>query len=204
MNIDIDCRKWFFCYDLQLSVEHLHETRPTAQSRFESRARLSAGFSVPSSSVPDKEMSEPPRKKRHIEEEDGEQLIPATDSQPETPKETTNNADQPPTIRDEETATVPNSQSDQSKKPIDQAAALRNQNSSQASRRVSFAPNSQPQDALNEGASQLLQEPEERKPRLVITKMVLNNFKSYAGRQVIGPFQKVHENIIFESYNPTY
>lgn len=32
---------------------------------------------------------------------------------------------------------------------------------------------------------------EEKKPRLVIKKMVLINFKSYAGRQVIGPFHKV-------------
>lgn len=28
-------------------------------------------------------------------------------------------------------------------------------------------------------------------PRLVMKKMVLNDFKSYAGRQVIGPFHKV-------------
>lgn len=33
---------------------------------------------------------------------------------------------------------------------------------------------------------------EEKKPRLVIKKMVLNNFKSYAGRQVIGPFHTVN------------
>lgn len=31
-------------------------------------------------------------------------------------------------------------------------------------------------------------------PRLVMKKMVLNNFKSYAGRQVIGPFHKVSKN----------
>ncbi|KAI8647728.1 hypothetical protein BD408DRAFT_105 [Parasitella parasitica] len=30
-----------------------------------------------------------------------------------------------------------------------------------------------------------------KQPRLVMKKMVLNNFKSYAGRQVIGPFHKV-------------
>ncbi len=34
-------------------------------------------------------------------------------------------------------------------------------------------------------------EPEGPKPRLVIHKMALVNFKSYAGRQVIGPFHKV-------------
>jgi hypothetical protein len=32
---------------------------------------------------------------------------------------------------------------------------------------------------------------EEAKPRMVMTRMVLNNFKSYAGRQNIGPFHKV-------------
>lgn len=30
-----------------------------------------------------------------------------------------------------------------------------------------------------------------RKQRLIIKEMVLENFKSYAGRQVIGPFHKV-------------
>jgi structural maintenance of chromosome 4 len=34
---------------------------------------------------------------------------------------------------------------------------------------------------------------EQREPRLVMKKMVLNNFKSYAGRQVIGPFHKVNK-----------
>jgi hypothetical protein len=32
---------------------------------------------------------------------------------------------------------------------------------------------------------------EERKPRMVINKMTLNNFKSYYGKQEIGPFHKV-------------
>lgn len=31
----------------------------------------------------------------------------------------------------------------------------------------------------------------EPKPRLVINQIVMENFKSYAGRQVIGPFHKV-------------
>jgi structural maintenance of chromosome 4 len=35
------------------------------------------------------------------------------------------------------------------------------------------------------------EEPSGPKPRLVIHKMVLINFKSYAGRQEIGPFHKV-------------
>lgn len=48
--------------------------------------------------------------------------------------------------------------------------------------------------ATPEMTTQELEDKEEqqpKKPRLVITKMVLNNFKSYAGRQVIGPFHKV-------------
>jgi hypothetical protein len=35
---------------------------------------------------------------------------------------------------------------------------------------------------------------EEVKPRMVMTRMVLNNFKSYAGRQNIGPFHKVRQS----------
>ncbi|KAJ2170661.1 Structural maintenance of chromosomes protein 4, partial [Coemansia sp. RSA 551] len=37
---------------------------------------------------------------------------------------------------------------------------------------------------------------EPSKPRLVITQMVLENFKSYAGRQVIGPFHKSFSAIV--------
>ncbi|KAI8874522.1 hypothetical protein K501DRAFT_4695 [Backusella circina FSU 941] len=37
------------------------------------------------------------------------------------------------------------------------------------------------------------QEEEKQQSRLVMKKMVLNNFKSYAGRQVIGPFHKVNQ-----------
>lgn len=33
--------------------------------------------------------------------------------------------------------------------------------------------------------------PSKKEPRLAMKKMVLNDFKSYAGRQVIGPFHKV-------------
>ncbi|KAJ2803472.1 Structural maintenance of chromosomes protein 4 [Coemansia guatemalensis] len=38
--------------------------------------------------------------------------------------------------------------------------------------------------------------PEQAKPRLIITKMVLDNFKSYAGRQVIGPFHQSFSAIV--------
>lgn len=59
--------------------------------------------------------------------------------------------------------------------------------SQRSDRRVFFAP-------IKETAKQPSEDPipaKSRKPRLVMKKMVLNNFKSYAGRQVIGPFHKV-------------
>jgi hypothetical protein len=36
-----------------------------------------------------------------------------------------------------------------------------------------------------------------RAPRLVIKEMVLENFKSYAGSQRIGPFHKVRVDLLF-------
>ena len=44
----------------------------------------------------------------------------------------------------------------------------------------------------------LLPPTEEGTPRLVIHKMVLNNFKSYAGRVEIGPFHKVSHKEYFQ------
>jgi structural maintenance of chromosome 4 len=45
---------------------------------------------------------------------------------------------------------------------------------------------------VNEIVSEHGDEDDKKKqPRLIMKKMVLNNFKSYAGRQVIGPFHKV-------------
>ena len=41
------------------------------------------------------------------------------------------------------------------------------------------------------GSSEVSEEAGPRN-RIVITHLVLNNFKSYAGRQVIGPFHTVH------------
>lgn len=52
-------------------------------------------------------------------------------------------------------------------------------------------PSSQPQ-AVDD-------EPQGPKPRLVIHKLALVNFKSYAGRQVIGPFHKVWRFMAFLS-----
>lgn len=58
---------------------------------------------------------------------------------------------------------------------------------------------SSPARALAHGGSAIKspvpQPPPEPKQRLVITKLVLNNFKSYAGRQEIGPFHSVSRHI---------
>ncbi|KAF9078730.1 RecF/RecN/SMC N terminal domain-containing protein [Rhodocollybia butyracea] len=51
-------------------------------------------------------------------------------------------------------------------------------------------PSSQPQ------AKAILEEPKGPKPRLVIHKLALVNFKSYAGRQEIGPFHKSFSSIV--------
>ena len=40
---------------------------------------------------------------------------------------------------------------------------------------------------------------EQPKPRLVIKSMVLENFKSYAGAQHVGPFHKVRTSFLFFS-----
>jgi structural maintenance of chromosome 4 len=48
-----------------------------------------------------------------------------------------------------------------------------------------------------------LEEPQGPRPRLVIHKLVLVNFKSYAGRQEIGPFHKVG-NLSCRSNKPNY
>ena len=42
------------------------------------------------------------------------------------------------------------------------------------------------------GTSPVLEDETDRREKLVIEKLVLINFKSYAGRQVIGPFHNVH------------
>ena len=51
------------------------------------------------------------------------------------------------------------------------------------------------QDIPATQASFIMDEPhdvDEKRPRLAIKKMVLENFKSYAGRVEVGPFHKVH------------
>lgn len=51
----------------------------------------------------------------------------------------------------------------------------------------------QPPTSGAQAQSSIPEEPEGPKPRLVIHKMALVNFKSYAGRQEIGPFHKVSD-----------
>lgn len=45
-------------------------------------------------------------------------------------------------------------------------------------------------------AAPLAQEPAEAKPRMVITYLVLTNFKSYAGRQEVGPFHASFSSVV--------
>lgn len=65
---------------------------------------------------------------------------------------------------------------------------------------ISQAKPETPPPAVNEPVDEPVPEPvnesdgKKKQPRLIMKKMVLNNFKSYAGRQVIGPFHKVKQN----------
>lgn len=80
--------------------------------------------------------------------------------------------------------------------------------SDRSDKKVSFAPSSS-QTTPPPQTSQPTEEQvdsdnnnKKRQPRLVMKKMILNNFKSYAGRQVIGPFHKVNiyqEHSLFSS-----
>eukprot|EP00833_Pecoramyces_ruminatium_P018500 jgi/Orpsp1_1/1192532/evm.model.d7180000094042.1 len=55
---------------------------------------------------------------------------------------------------------------------------------------ISQSPNTGSQDKLLNSDKIEAENIEEKKPRLVMTKMVLVNFKSYCGRIEIGPFHK--------------
>jgi hypothetical protein len=77
--------------------------------------------------------------------------------------------------------------------------------SDKSERKVSFAPaqnpassqvpissqNAKPTSSQPQPMEEADTDSRKKEPRLVMKKMVLNNFKSYAGRQVIGPFHKV-------------
>lgn len=67
------------------------------------------------------------------------------------------------------------------------------QQSSQKQTTTPVPSQQQKQQKQQQKQQQQQKKKEVRKPRLVITKMVLNDFKSYAGRQVIGPFHKVRK-----------
>lgn len=58
------------------------------------------------------------------------------------------------------------------------------------------SPNSKRNSIVPEQATPVKETPPEPVPRLVIEKMVLVNFKSYAGRQEIGPFHKSFTSVV--------
>jgi len=58
------------------------------------------------------------------------------------------------------------------------------------------SPNSKRNSIAPEQATPVKEPPPEPVPRLVIEKMVLVNFKSYAGRQEIGPFHKSFTSVV--------
>ena len=45
--------------------------------------------------------------------------------------------------------------------------------------------------------TQQVQQPPKMKPRTVITHLIMTNFKSYAGRRVVGPFHPVSHHLLF-------
>lgn len=95
-------------------------------------------------------------------------------------------------MRDDETESEP--ESDESDTQMNE------QVNAEAPSPINQAKPETPPPAVNEPVDEPVPEPvdesdgKEKQPRLIMKKMVLNNFKSYAGRQVIGPFHKVKQN----------
>ncbi|ORY93638.1 RecF/RecN/SMC N terminal domain-domain-containing protein [Syncephalastrum racemosum] len=105
------------------------------------------------------------------------------------------------TAADTATTPQPSAQKDDQHTSQPSQAPHSPQPSSVPPRKVAFTPDTQstppqPQSQSQSQRGQPQDSPEPSKPRLVITKMVLNNFKSYAGRQVIGPFHKSFSAIV--------
>lgn len=124
---------------------------------------------------------QPPRKRIHLDDNAIDNDIEATESQPQSQREPSASTDSGDSSQQQQQPTNRSTPRPSSLRSSTQPTQ------STDNRHVSFAP----------GTNQEPDEPTERKPRLVITKMVLNNFKSYAGRQVIGPFQKVRSYSFF-------
>lgn len=133
----------------------------------------------------------------HEEQEDEEQEEEAEGSRPQAPSPSTSKA--PPSAQhatpsrakpaEDQSTPRAKSTSKATKTPVrpaddeEEQSLLDLPEVSSAMRRLSGLP---PPSAV--------EEPQGPKSRLVIHKMVLNNFKSYAGRQVIGPFHKVRHS----------
>ncbi|KAF7724063.1 hypothetical protein EC973_001396 [Apophysomyces ossiformis] len=149
----------------------------------------------------------PPRKRRHIEGSPDPSEIADTNTNPivsdaeeNTTSDQSNNVEslrvdntrteEPQTSKQEDPVNAKH-ESPHLIPPIKESPTQKT--SATQDRRVSFAPppTTQVPDASFQQPSE-----KERRPRLVITKMVLNNFKSYAGRQVIGPFHKSFSAIV--------
>ncbi|KAI9030725.1 RecF/RecN/SMC N terminal domain-containing protein [Phycomyces nitens] len=120
-------------------------------------------------------MSKPPRKKQHIEEDDtiaGEQVHVL------------------------ETSPVQDDLSNDDRSPFPSIPSAEPEKSPSIEATPLPTPISQRTPAPETPEVPVSDRSEEQKPRLVITKMVLNHFKSYAGRQVIGPFHKSFSAIV--------
>ncbi|KAG0183387.1 hypothetical protein DFQ29_005763 [Apophysomyces sp. BC1021] len=156
----------------------------------------------------------PPRKRRHIEaspdhtgnsDTNEETLTSNVDGQdvPENQNSQAPLADnvtveQPDSPLNEEAPQTNDDIEDPVRNPNPSISAMKQTRAQQVAspndRKVSFSP--QAKDIAPDTSFQQSTQEKEQKPRLVITKMVLNNFKSYAGRQVIGPFHKSFSAIV--------
>ncbi|KAI8374154.1 P-loop containing nucleoside triphosphate hydrolase protein [Radiomyces spectabilis] len=116
-------------------------------------------------------MPRPPRKKRHIQNTPAPDSADQATASTEQSIDTQNERNGSPSIREESVGTQIN-HDEQTSTPSIQPS---------------------PDNAANATEKTI---DEEKKSRLVITKMVLKNFKSYAGRQVIGPFHKSFSAIV--------
>ncbi|KAI9480807.1 MAG: hypothetical protein EXX96DRAFT_564197 [Benjaminiella poitrasii] len=145
----------------------------------------------------------PAKKKRLIksDDEENEPVVANSSNQNEQQQnekeQSLDQNGQPSNLNDQ--STKPSSQavkpSYQTIKPTSQNGETSSQSSTidKSDRRVSFAPlKNIPTNADHEEIHDL----QKKEPRLVMKKMVLNNFKSYAGRQVIGPFHKSFSAIV--------
>lgn len=157
-----------------VSDDEEEEVKPTRSRKGSARpqpprSKATARKAVVVSDDDEDEQAEQPREDEEVEREEP---IPAPRTVGEDTAEVVESSDA------EETDAFPNRVSDHvSEKPEDEEKSLLD---------PPRTPKAQPQTI-----SSLPEEPQGPKARLVIHKMALVNFKSYAGRQEIGPFHKV-------------